>query len=156
MAWESFVTAFNKLTSEQQTTMNKTIFSFWCTHSHHRRDRGQLKDCCFCGAHNEDWRHVLNCNGTGAIIYRTGSWAELRRDIAKSPIHQDIWLAIELGLQHFAHHPNRDDASRHCPPFGASLRTDHILRNNAAASQTSIGWQPFERSQIQRMVQATV
>jgi hypothetical protein len=75
--------------------MTKTIFSFWCTNSRHRRDRGQLKDCYFCGAPNEDWRHVLTCNGTGAIIYRTGSWAELQRDLAKIPIHQDIWRVIE-------------------------------------------------------------
>jgi hypothetical protein len=77
IAWESFTTAFNKLTSAQKSTTIKTIFSFWCTKSRHRRDRGQLKDCCFCGAPNEDWRHVITCDGTGAIIYRTGSLAEL-------------------------------------------------------------------------------
>jgi hypothetical protein len=77
IAWESFTTAFNELTSAQQTTITKTIFSFWCTNSRHRRDRGQLKDCCFCGASNEDWQHVLTCNGTGATMHITGSWAEL-------------------------------------------------------------------------------
>jgi hypothetical protein len=94
ITWESFATAFNKLTSAQQITMTKTIFSFWCTNSRHRCDRGQLKDFCFCDAPNEDWRHVLTCNGMGAIIYRTGSWDELRRDLSKFPIHQHIWLAI--------------------------------------------------------------
>jgi hypothetical protein len=80
IAWESFVTVFNKLTSAQQTTITKTIFSFWCTNSRHRCDRGQLKDCCFCGASNEDWRHVLTCNDTaGAIIHITSSWAELQQ-----------------------------------------------------------------------------
>jgi hypothetical protein len=139
-AWESFATAFSKLTPAQQTTKTKTIFSFWSKNSRHRRDRGHIKDFCFCGVQNEDWRHVLTCYGTGAIIYRTESWAELRRDLVKFSIHQDIWLAIEIGLQHFTLHPNKDDSSRPYPPFGASLHVNHIILNNAAASQTSIGW----------------
>jgi hypothetical protein len=32
------------------------------------------------------------------------------------------------------------------PPFGASLRANHILLNNAAASQTSIGWHNLMKS----------
>jgi hypothetical protein len=129
--------------------MAKTIFNFWCTNSRHRCDRGQLKDCCFCGASNEYWRHVLKCNGTGSIIYRTGSWAELCHDLAKLPIHQDIWL-VELDLQHCARHPNKDDASLPRPPFGASLRVNHILLNNAAASQTNIGWHYLLKGRISK------
>jgi hypothetical protein len=108
------------------------------------------KPRCFCGSPNEDWRHFPTCNGTGAIIYRTGSWAELRCDLAKFPIHQEIWLSIELGLQHFARHPNKDDASRPGLPFGASIRANHILLNNAASSQTSIGWHNLLKCRISK------
>jgi hypothetical protein len=130
--------------------MANTIFSFWCTNSRHRRDIGQLKDCCFCGASNKDWRHVLTCNDTGAIIHRTGSWAKLRQDLAQFPIHKDIWRAIELGLQRFSLHPNKGDASRPRPTFGTSLRANHILLNNAAASQTSIGWHNLLKGRISK------
>jgi hypothetical protein len=78
IAWEYLSIAFNKLASAQQFTTSKTVYSFWCTNSRDRHDRRQIKDCYFCGSEDEDWRHVLTCNGTCAIIYRTGSWADLR------------------------------------------------------------------------------
>jgi hypothetical protein len=52
-----------------------------------------------------------------------------------------MWRDIELGIQHFSLHPNKDDASLPRPPFGSSLRANHILLSNAVASQTSIAWQ---------------
>jgi hypothetical protein len=96
------------------------------------------------------WRHVITCNGTGTIIYRTGSWAELRRDLAKFTIHQDIWISIARGLQHFDRHPNKDDSDRPRSPFGASLRSNNILLNNAAESQTSIGWNKLLKGRISK------
>jgi hypothetical protein len=138
IAWDSFSIAFNKLTAAQQIITSKTIYSFWCTSSRHRRDRGQIKDCCFCGSEDEESRHVLTCNGTGAIIYCTGSWEDLSITMVKWPIHQDIWSAFEHGLLHVARHPNKNDTSR--PPFGSSLRANQILLNNDAASQTCTGW----------------
>jgi hypothetical protein len=65
-ALESFSIAFNKLTSAQKIITTKTIYSFWCTNSRHRGDRGEFKECCFCGSDDEDWIHILMCNGTGA------------------------------------------------------------------------------------------
>jgi hypothetical protein len=73
IAWNSFAITFNKLTPAQKNIMTKTIFIFWCTNAHHRSERGQEKGCCFYRAGDEDWQHVINCIGTGAILYRTGS-----------------------------------------------------------------------------------
>jgi hypothetical protein len=91
IAWESFKIAFNKLTTARQIVTSKTIYSFWCTNTHHKCDRGQYKECCFCGYEDEDLRHVLTCQGTGALIFRTGSWAQLRTKMNKWKIHKDIW-----------------------------------------------------------------
>jgi hypothetical protein len=110
-----------------------------------------LKDCCFCGAHNEDWRHVLTCNGTGAIIYRTGSWAELGRDLKKmANTLRHIWFSIKFGQQHFACHPDKDDNTHPRPPFGTSLRANHILLNNAITSYTIIGWHSLMKGRISK------
>jgi hypothetical protein len=73
IAWDSLKIAFNKLTTARQIVTTKTMFSFWCTNLRHKRDHGQLKECNFCGDENEDWSHVLTCQGTGALIFRTGS-----------------------------------------------------------------------------------
>jgi hypothetical protein len=150
IAWDSFATAFNKLSSSLHVIVTKTIFSFWCTDDRHQRDRGQIKDCCFCGAPDEYWRHVMTCNGTGALIFRTGAWAELRKDLIKWPIHQDIWCAIEHRLLHFTKHPGKNVSTRPRPPFGSSLRANHVLLNNAAASQTSIGWHNLMKGGISK------
>jgi hypothetical protein len=125
--------------------MTKTILK-----SRHRCDRGQLKDCCFCGAPIEDWRHVITCNGTGAIIYRIGYWDELLRDLPKWQIHQNIWFSIEYGIHHFARHHNKDGNTRPHPPFGTSLCANHFLLNNAGASQTSIGWHNLTKGRISK------
>jgi hypothetical protein len=147
ITWEYFAASFTKLTSAQQIMITKKII-FWCTNNRYRRDRGQIKGCCFCRAQDKDWCHVLTCNGTGALIYRTGSWADLQSDLVKLPIHQYIWSSIEHGLQHFARHPSKDNHSRPRHAFGPSLRANHVLLNNAASSQTSIGWHNFTNGRI--------
>jgi hypothetical protein len=92
----------------------------------------------------------VTCNGTCALIYRTGSWADLRSDLVKWSIHQDTWFTIEHGLQHFARHSSKDDHSCPQPPFGPSLRANHAVLNNAAASQTSIGRHNFTKGRISK------
>jgi hypothetical protein len=92
----------------------------------------------------------MTCNGTGALIFRTGSLAELRKDLIKWPIYQDIWRAIEHGLLHFTKHPGKNDSTRLQPPLGSSLRANHALLNNAAASQTSIGRHNLMKGRISK------
>jgi hypothetical protein len=41
--WDSFQIAFNKLTTARQIVTTKMIYSFCCTNSRHRRNRGQMK-----------------------------------------------------------------------------------------------------------------
>jgi hypothetical protein len=53
-------------------------------------------------------------------------------------------------LQHFVRRPNKDDSSCPYPPYGASLCADCILLNNAAASQTSIGWHNLLKCHISK------
>jgi hypothetical protein len=91
IAWDSFSIAFNKRTTARPIVTTKTMYSFWCTNTRHRRDRGQRKECCGCGRADKDWRHVLVCRGTGAIIFRNGSWAQLRTNMNNWKIHKDIW-----------------------------------------------------------------
>jgi hypothetical protein len=148
--WDSFATAFNKVTSYKQTIITITIFSFWCTNASHRRDRYQIKDCCFCVAQYENWRHIMMCNGTGALIFRTGSWAELSKYLIKCPIHQNIWCSIKKLLLHFTKHPGKTDSTRPRPPFGSALRANHVLLNNDVASQTSIGWHNLMKGRISK------
>jgi hypothetical protein len=128
--WDSFYIAFDKLTSAEQIITTKTIYSFWSTNSRHIQDKGQFKECCLCGSNDEEWIYVLTCNGTGTIIYRTVSWAEVCRDVVKWPIHQDIWVSLE-----------------HDPPHTTLISVPHFVRvtlcillNNYVASQTSTGW----------------
>jgi hypothetical protein len=124
------------------------MFSFWCTNIHHKRDRGQFKECIFCGDDNEDWRHILNFQGIGALIFRTVSWDELRKKMNKLEIHPDIWHCIDHGLQHFSRHPLSTDRSRPTPPFGSSLRENNVLLNNAAATKSHIGWPNLLKGRI--------
>jgi hypothetical protein len=63
-------------------------------------------------------------------------------------IHQDIWKCFHHGLHSFARHPLNDATSRPTPPFGPSLRANPILINNAAATQTRIGWPNFLKYRI--------
>jgi hypothetical protein len=72
IAWDSLKITFNKLTTAHQIITTKMMFSFWCTNILHKRDHGQLKECNFCGDENEDWHNFLTCQGTGALIFRTG------------------------------------------------------------------------------------
>jgi hypothetical protein len=143
IAWDSFKIAFNKLTTARQIVTSKTIYSFCCTNTRHKRDRGQHKECCFCGYEDEDWRHVLLCQGTGALIFGTGSWAQLRTKMNTWKIHKDIWSCFEHGLLHFSHHTQKYDFSRPTPHFGPSLRANHVIINNATATQSHIGWPNF-------------
>jgi hypothetical protein len=68
----------------------------------------------------------------------------------KWKIHQDIWSCFDHGLQQFTRRPLKDDTSRPTPPFGPSLRAKHVLLNNAAASQTRIGWHNFLKGRISK------
>jgi hypothetical protein len=95
IAWDFLKIAFNKLTTSRQIVTAETMFSFWCTNLQHKRDREKLKECNFCGDENEDWRHFLTCQGTGALIFRTGSWAQLRTKMNKWNIHYDIWRCFD-------------------------------------------------------------
>jgi hypothetical protein len=65
---------------------NMIVISCYCV-----RDRGQFKECNFCGDEHEDWRHVLTCQGIGAFIFHTGSCSQLRTKMNKWKIHTDIW-----------------------------------------------------------------
>jgi hypothetical protein len=104
ITWDSFNITFNKLTTA------------WCTNLRHNRERGHVKECCFCGNEDEDWRHVLVCQDTGALIFRTGSWAQPQTKMNKCKIHQDIWKCFDRGLHRFTRHPLSDDLSRPSPP----------------------------------------
>jgi hypothetical protein len=137
--------------------MTNMIFGFWCTNSRHRQDRVQEKKCCFCGADDEDWRHILTCNGTGSIIYSTGSWTELRSDLVKWPIHQDIRFAIKYGLQHFDRHPDKDNNPTPLPPFWiVPSREPHPSRQRYGITIEYWLAQSHEGQDIERMVQAIV
>jgi hypothetical protein len=102
----------------------------------------------FMGYEDEDWYHILTCQGTGAIIFNTGSWAQLRTSMNKWKIHQDIWKDFENGLHHFSRLPLNYDRSQPAPSFGPSLRACHVLLNNATAKQTRIGWHNFLKGRI--------
>jgi hypothetical protein len=63
-------------------------------------------------------------------------------------IHKDIWQCFDHGLHNLSRHSHKDDTSRPSPPFLASLRADHVLLNNAAATQSHIGWPNFLKCRI--------
>jgi hypothetical protein len=63
-------------------------------------------------------------------------------------IHKDIWTCFDHGLSHFSCHPLKDDTSCPTPPFGPSLRANHVILNNAAATQSHIGWPNFLKGRI--------
>jgi hypothetical protein len=63
-------------------------------------------------------------------------------------VHQDIWKRFDHGLQQFTRHPLKEDTSRPAPPFGPSLRANHVLLNNAADTQSHIGWPNFLKGRI--------
>jgi hypothetical protein len=54
------------------------------------------------------------------------------------------------GFLSSAHHPNKNDSARQRPPFGASLRANHIIINNADASQIRIGWNNLLKGRISK------
>jgi hypothetical protein len=66
----------------------------------------------------------------------------------KWKIHKDIWSCFEHGLLHFSHHPRKDDSSR--PPLIPSLRANHVILNNAAATQSHIGWPNFLKGRLSK------
>jgi hypothetical protein len=66
----------------------------------------------------------------------------------KWKIHKDIWFCFEHVLSHFFHHPRKDDSSRLNPPLGPSLRANHAILNNAAATQSHIGWSNFLKGRL--------
>jgi hypothetical protein len=66
----------------------------------------------------------------------------------KWKIHRDIWTCFEHGLSHFSRHIHTDDTSRPTPPFGPSLRANHLILNNATATQSRIGWPIFLKGRI--------
>jgi hypothetical protein len=66
----------------------------------------------------------------------------------KWKIHKNIWTCFHCGLSHFSFHPLKDDISHPTPPFGPSLRTNHAILNNAAATQSHIGWPNFLKGRI--------
>jgi hypothetical protein len=66
----------------------------------------------------------------------------------KWKIHPDIWRCFDHGLQHFSRHPISTDNSIPTPPFGSSLTANHIILNNAAATQSHIGWPNFLKRPI--------
>jgi hypothetical protein len=101
VSWDSFKIAFNKLTTARQIFTSKTIYRFWCTNARHKRDRGQNKELCFCGYEDEDLRHILTCQGTGALIFRIGSWAQFCTKMNKWKIHKDIWSRFDYGILHY-------------------------------------------------------
>jgi hypothetical protein len=133
IAWVYFSMAFNKLTTAHQIVTTKTMYSFWCKNSRHKRDRGRHKEI-------EDWHHVITRQETGAIIFHNGSWAQLHNSINKWKIHQDLWTCFDHGRHHFTRHPLKDKTSQPSHHFVPSLRANHILLNNAAATQSHIGW----------------
>jgi hypothetical protein len=66
----------------------------------------------------------------------------------KWKLHTEIWRCFDHGLQHFSRHPLITDSSRPTPPFGPSLQANHVILNNAAATQSNIGWSNFLKGRI--------
>jgi hypothetical protein len=72
----------------------------------------------------------------------------MRTSMNKWKIHKYIWSCFEHGLSHFSCHSLKDAISRPTPPFGASLRVNHVIFNNDAATQSHIGWPNFLKGRI--------
>jgi hypothetical protein len=94
IAWPSFTRSFNKIPTSRQTSIIKLPYSFWCTNRRRIRDRGQLKDYCFCESNYEDYKHVRLCPGTGATIKRNESRESPKLEQAKFNIQHDQCKAI--------------------------------------------------------------
>jgi hypothetical protein len=72
----------------------------------------------------------------------------LMGSVAHKESQMDIWSCFEHGLLHFSHHPRKDDSSRPTPPFGPSLRANHVILNNSAVTQSYIGWPNFLKGSL--------
>jgi hypothetical protein len=109
IAWDSLKISFNKLTRARQIVT--------------------YKQCSASGAptftkyatvvNSSNATSVVTKTKTGVmsplvkalLIFRAGSWAQLRTKINKWKIHSDIWRCFDHGLQHFYHHPLSTDIS---------------------------------------------
>jgi hypothetical protein len=85
----------------------------------------------------------MTCPGTGATININESCDSLKLEQKQFDIQEDIWAAIDHGIEFFNRYQERKDTPRYIPPFLRTLRPREILLNDAFAAQSKIGWGNF-------------
>jgi hypothetical protein len=82
------------------------------------------------------------------MINRNESLDILKLEQKQFDMQDDIWNAIEHGIDFFNDYQEREGSPRHIPPFPGTLQPRKICINDAFAAQTKIGWGNFLKGKI--------
>jgi hypothetical protein len=118
--------------------MKKIVFSFWCTNKRHTCDQYRQMQCCFCEHDDKDWQHFLTCPGTGATIHINASFDRLKLKQNQFTVEDDIWSAIEHGINFFHIYQEREGSPRNIPQFpGTPLPRNILIKDNKTSLMLS-------------------
>jgi hypothetical protein len=51
----------------------------------------------------------MSCQSIDAELLRADSWSKLKKAMEKWKIPNDVWMAVQKGMQHYMQHPAKRD-----------------------------------------------
>jgi hypothetical protein len=96
----------------------------------------------------------MSCQSIDAELLRADSRSKLKKAMEKWKIPNDVWMAIQKGMQHYMQHPvKRDDQDMPQEPPTPFPHTFHSHRNSikvAFRMQSHIRWGKFTTCRVSR------
>jgi hypothetical protein len=96
----------------------------------------------------------MSCQSKDDELLRTDSWSKLKKAMDKWKIPNDVWIAIQKGMQHYMQHPaKRDPQDMPQDPPTPFPHTFHSQRNTikvAFRMQSHTGWENFTKGRLSR------
>jgi hypothetical protein len=113
---------------------------------------GGTKDFCLCNSQYEDGRHVIACQSKDAELSRADSWRKLKKAMEKWKTPNDVWMAIQKGMQHYMQHPSKrdpQDMPQEPPtPFPHTFHSQRNIIKVAFRMRSHIGWESFTKGRV--------
>jgi hypothetical protein len=97
------------MSKARQMAIAKLVHNLVFTGARHTQWYGGTKECCLFNSKYEDRRHVMSCQSIDAERLRPDPWSKLKKAMDKWKIPNDVWTAIQKGVQHYMQHPAKRD-----------------------------------------------
>jgi hypothetical protein len=97
---------------------------------------------------------VLSGQSIDAELLQADSWSKLKKAMEKWKVPNDVWMAIQKGMQHYMQHPEKRDPQdipqKTTTPFPHTFHSQTNRIKVAFRMQSHIGWENITKGRVSR------